>query len=441
MSKNLIVKSYEFVEARYKLTPAEAKLVALLIGQIEKDDKDFKSHSFYTNYLLDILGLGEKNHHHLERITENLMSRILKIKEEDKFIQVAFLSSAVYHEKEGLVNLQFDPVLKPYLLELKEKFIKYRIENILSLRSFYSIRFYELLVKWEKIGSFTMSIKEIRRIFNIKDNEYKLYTDLKRNIVLTAQKELEETSELYFTFKEFKPSRKVIELQFFVIRKNPEEKPAEQLSFLPSPVEVEKSKETFNQELLNRLTDSFALSEKQSKKILAQYDETYVIEILNVVEKDYKEGKVKKIAPYLLKALEDDFRPKKTVHEKEIEHKKKGQDQKISKFIEEKEILKNLETDFRTICNEKATKIINELPPEEINKSFPDWLVKSNAFTFKIYQTKGIKNLFVRIELQKYVTEKYLPAEEQDFITYARSKGYKLEKKAGEYKIMVLIKS
>lgn len=433
MGKDLVVKSNEFVEAKYKLTPPEAKIISLLVSHIEKDDKDFKLHTFPARYLMELTGLGQENYSELKEITKNLMKKILEIREGNKFIQVAFLSGAVYHDGEGLVDLQFSPILKPYLLELKDNFIKYKITQILTLKSFYSIRFYELLVKWKNLKCFTLSLTEIRELFKITEKDYPLYANIKQRIILTAQNELKEKADLYFTFEEIKHVRKVNKLKFTVIEKNTEEKPTKQL---PSPVETEKHEETFNQELLNRLTDSFALSEKQSKKILTQYDETYITEILNVVEKDYKEGKVRKIAPYLLKALHDDFRPKQTAHDKELEHKKKGQEQRISKVIEEKEILKNLENDFRNLCNQKAIKIISTLTPEEIDSEFADWLLKNNEFTFRIYKTKGKNNFFVQIELGKYVIEKYLPAEEQDFITYARSKGYSLEKKAGEYKVL-----
>lgn len=219
MSKDLIVKSYNIVEARYKLTPAEAKLIAILAANIEKDDTDFNIHRFNITYLLEATGIGADNHDDLKKMIKNLMRKILEIQEETKFIQVAFLSSVTYHEHKGLVDLKFDSVLKPYLLDLKERFIKYKIDSVLSLRSFYSIRFYELLVKWEKIGSFKMTLKEIRNMFQIKDNEYPKYSNIKQKIILTAQTELKEKADLYFDFKEIKESRKIIELEFRVKRK------------------------------------------------------------------------------------------------------------------------------------------------------------------------------------------------------------------------------
>ena len=61
MAKELIVKSYDFVESRYKLTPAEAKIVAILASKIEKDDTDFKMHRFNTKFLLEATGVGKDN--------------------------------------------------------------------------------------------------------------------------------------------------------------------------------------------------------------------------------------------------------------------------------------------------------------------------------------------------------------------------------------------
>ena len=59
------------------------------------------------------------------------------------------------------------PKLRPYLLEAQEKFLKYRLENILPLRSTYVIRFEEI-----KTGRRVTHLK-----FIIEENQQKVSQD------------------------------------------------------------------------------------------------------------------------------------------------------------------------------------------------------------------------------------------------------------------------
>lgn len=245
MPKDLVVKSYDIVEARYHLTPAETKLIALLTSRIERNDKNFETHMFRVIDLLSLLGMGKGNYDDVKDLTKNLMKKILEIRAESKFIQVAFLSSAIYYEGKGEVALRFDPVLKPYLLELKEKFIKYKIDQILQLTSFYSIRFYELLIKWEKIGHFRMTIKELRDIFNINKKQYPKYANIKQKILLRAQEELKQKADLYFEFKEIKTIRKVTEIEFIIKTKIDKQKQIKSAqTVIPMEIAINKKNES-----------------------------------------------------------------------------------------------------------------------------------------------------------------------------------------------------
>lgn len=54
------------------------------------------------------------------------MKKVFDIQEGNKIIQTAWLSGAVYEKGTGYVELTFSPYLKPYMLQLKEKFTQYQ---------------------------------------------------------------------------------------------------------------------------------------------------------------------------------------------------------------------------------------------------------------------------------------------------------------------------
>ena len=65
----------------------------------------------------------------LRSVTRGLMRRVIDIysSEENKTVQVAWLSSAEYQHGKGYVLLEFSPQLKPYLLQLQNQFTKIEI--------------------------------------------------------------------------------------------------------------------------------------------------------------------------------------------------------------------------------------------------------------------------------------------------------------------------
>lgn len=101
----------------YKLNPNEARLVQYLLTKINGEDEDFKVYSLKISDFLSMIGSDSEP----PKITRGLMQKGFSvINDKGNLLQVNWLSSAYYRQKEGVVELRFSPRLKPYLLRLKE---------------------------------------------------------------------------------------------------------------------------------------------------------------------------------------------------------------------------------------------------------------------------------------------------------------------------------
>jgi plasmid replication initiation protein len=149
-------------------------------------------------------------------VTKELMQKVLEIKQDNKIIQVAWLSSAEYEKGSGIVELEFSPKLKPFMLGLKEFYTSYRLKNVLELKGKYSIRMYEILKsnEFKKVAEIT--IDELRKILKADKGSYLVYQNFRNRIILQAQKELNEKTDISFDFEEIKTGRKVTSLKFFI---------------------------------------------------------------------------------------------------------------------------------------------------------------------------------------------------------------------------------
>ena len=81
------------------------------------------------------------------------------------------------------------------------------------MKSTYAIRLFEFLIQFKSTGKLLISLEVFRDRLEIK-NEYKRFCDLKRRVIVTAVKELEEKSGLVINWKSIKSGKSVKQLEF-----------------------------------------------------------------------------------------------------------------------------------------------------------------------------------------------------------------------------------
>lgn len=387
----LVVKGNDFINARHQLTVAEMRIVLTMISQIKRTDEDFKPYRIYIKDFVEAIGTSHKGEYERAReITLNLMKRVMEIPRQKGYLQVSFLSSAEYVTGTGYVELSFDPKLKPYLLQLKERFTQYDIRYVLPLQSFYSIRIYELLKQYIKLGERTMGVDELRDLLKLP-NSYQHYASFKRRIILQAQKDLSQHTDLSFDFDELKVGRKVARIRF-VIRSN---RGAEETSILGNSVStpMEESKSSFAVvSLSQRLIEEFGFKEKQAAEALAKYPEAYIEENIAVVVKRLQAGKVKEITPYTLKALEEDFRKKETPAERARREKREAMHQQQRQEREAEAERDLLRSQYESERDNLIAQLNAKYSLEELVTDFPSYLMHGNKFALDFVKREVTKN-------------------------------------------------
>ena len=383
----LVVKGNDFINARHQLTVAEMRIMLTMITQVGRNDEDFKSYRIYIKDFVEAIGTAHKGEYERAReITLNLMKRVMEIPRPKGYLQVSFLSSAEYITGTGYVELSFDPKLKPYLLQLKERFTQYDIRNVLALQSFYSIRIYELLKQYVKLGERVMEVDELRELLKLPDS-YKHYASFKRRIILQAQKDLSRHTDLSFDFEEIKTGRKFTRIRF-IIRGN---RVATAIPRLQEALSGSAGPSLPVTPLFQRLVEEFGFKERQAEEVLLNYPEAYIEENLAVVVKRLQAGKVKEVVPYTLKALEEDFRKKETpaerVHreKREVTQQERQQEQAAEA---ERELLR---TQFEHERDGLITQLHVQHSLEELASDFTSYLMRENKFAFDFVKRTVVK--------------------------------------------------
>ena len=222
MEHKLVRKSNFLIEASYKLSLMEQRIVMILASMIKPNDDEFKKYPLNIKEFATLLELKHKDEYsQVQLVTKKLLTRAFTIRMSDATLQIGWLSSAKYLDGQGIVELCFDPQLKPYLLQLKDRFTSYRLKNVIQLKSSFSIRIYELLKQYEKIGERIFFVDNLRDQLGLEEHQYKLYGDFKRKVLLVAQAELAEKTDLSFEFEEIKMARRVGKIRFIITSQVP----------------------------------------------------------------------------------------------------------------------------------------------------------------------------------------------------------------------------
>jgi len=215
----LVTKSNYFImNSNYDLSLEEQKVILTLASMVQPTDEQFKPYKFKISDFIKLLGIETQTKYtEIPKITKELMKKVFEINEGDTLIQTAWLSSAIYKKGTGSVELTFSPYLKPYMLKLNSMFTQYKLANILSMKSKYSPRIYEILKcnEFKKQGYIEIEMDDLRKLLNA-DVIYPLYADFKRKIIIQTQKELKKISDISFDFEEIKTGRKVTSLKFYI---------------------------------------------------------------------------------------------------------------------------------------------------------------------------------------------------------------------------------
>ncbi len=173
-----------------------------------------------------------------------------------KVLNAFFLSSYLLDIPNGEITFTVSPDLVPHLTALKGNFTSYQLQYIPRLTSAYAIRLYELFNQYKRIGHRQFEVEDFKKKVGAPKNYS--YNDLKKRVIIPAQIQLKENTNLAFKFEELKTGRSVTGLQFLIFSNTPTKKNEQaELSFLIQDLsDKEEEPSAFSQKIVERLEAS-----------------------------------------------------------------------------------------------------------------------------------------------------------------------------------------
>lgn len=249
-----VYKSNQVVEAGYKLSLNEQRVILACIAQVDSakqllttDKFELSAKDFATLFLVS----EDRAYHALVDVAESLFNRYIIIdnpfpdRPRIERLKTRWISSIYYMSAEGKICLTFAQDMLPYLSELKGQFTKYELKHIGNMTSIYGIRLYELLMQWKSTGKREIEIDWLKKRFEIED-KYTSIKDLKLKVIDPAIKDINTHSNFSVSWTQRKTGRRVTHLTFEFAEKKP----------VKTKVKKEKTKDQHTADVFHGLTDN-----------------------------------------------------------------------------------------------------------------------------------------------------------------------------------------
>lgn len=140
-------------------------------------------------------------------------------------VQMRWVGSVKYQEGEGWVRLAWWHEVLNHLMGFKKQFTTYQLQQASALRSGYSWKLLELLMRFKTTGHAEYTIEDFATSMDATEKQRSDFNNIRRRIIEPAIKELTEKDGWLIQWKPIKAGRKVKAVSFDFMRNTQEDLP------------------------------------------------------------------------------------------------------------------------------------------------------------------------------------------------------------------------
>lgn len=271
------------------LSLQELRFFSIYLSKINPRDESTRTIKFPLSDFQRIMNFGKLNIQQIKDSADSILGKKVFIPLESGGFEGIVLFDKCKVDKDDLgswfVEISASNAATPFMFDFKERYFKYALWNALRLKSPNQIRMYEILKQYESLGKREITVKELRELLGIADNEYPRWNNFKVKVLDSCQRALKEITDICYTYERGKSGAggKWYSIIFTISKNEPTNK---QMSifegfeeYLPEP---EESPERLSETLQNMILFADDLTKNEVKEIYyamqeaAVYDDIFI---------------------------------------------------------------------------------------------------------------------------------------------------------------------
>lgn len=220
----VVVKANSLIEASYRLSIDEVRILALTIGTMDPKSNQKIFDFTVADFVREFPEISQDNaYKQIQAAIKRIYDRSVKTEDKDRVTEFRWVSSRTYFKKEGRFRIAMTDEVMPYLTQLKGQFTQYQLKHIAYFNSAHSIRIYELITQYRSVGSREITVEKLKEWLQVEDS-YSRWNNFKARVLDPAISEINEKSDLLVEVEQIKRGRTIHALNFVIL---PKQKKAE----------------------------------------------------------------------------------------------------------------------------------------------------------------------------------------------------------------------
>jgi len=215
-------RANKLVYSSYEMTLNEKRLLLLAICKLSLDMDAFPLMHVKIEDLRKYLELkGGSLNSNIKETCLKLLKRVVQIEDgRGRWIAHQWVSRCIIDPGLGILEIKLHDDLEPYLLQLNRHYQSISFEHIAKIHKSHAVRLFEIL--WHKRNELGLprnktkiGIEELRKMLGL-GKSYPRFVDFRIRVIDPAQKELEKSTPIRFTYETEKVARKIVSITFTV---------------------------------------------------------------------------------------------------------------------------------------------------------------------------------------------------------------------------------
>ena len=411
-----------------KLTLLQRKLFNVLLYNSYDDLLTKESHEIRIGELCELSGFESNDYKMVKDVLTSLKRtevtwNLLGDDEVEEWGIASMIAEAVI--RKGICHYSYGPFFRKRLYE-PDIYARINLSVMVKFSGSYAFALYENTTRFRSVGTTGWkSLDFWRHVLGVGEKDYPQFKEFNRKIIKPAIKEVNATSDIGLKVEYRREKRRVVAIKFNV-SKNPQLPipfPIKEELMKRAKEEAEREKEELKTITMDEAPEayrrmlSFGLSKKHADTFRKQHNDEYIMENLDIVERDYQAGKIELLPAYTCDALKNDYRPKKSPVERTREEQKKSLKREEERQKREKERLEILKKEFEASRIQAALLKMSKSERQHFDERFRE---KYNGdLVYRKFQEMGMDHPVVQSLYRAFAKVELLDdATEQEFAEF-----------------------
>jgi plasmid replication initiation protein len=217
-----VAKSNDIIQrSRFSMSTQQQKIMMYLISKIKPGDDGSEHYPLSVGEFCRVCNIDHDsgtNYAEVKAAIKEIADKSVWFKRPDgKEILLRWIDRVIIDKNDNVMDISFHRDMLPFLLDLKERYTQYSLENILPMKSKYGLRLYELLKSYEYSGGkITIAIDELKKRMDCQN--YTQNPDFIRRALDVAVDDINYCSDLAveYTARKTNGSRAYTQIEFSI---------------------------------------------------------------------------------------------------------------------------------------------------------------------------------------------------------------------------------